>query len=177
MLECRAFALLGAATLITALAGCGAGSTTPAAPVATAPTPAPVQQASPLQSVQIVARGSEVFPGSSVTDFVPGQLSYSSTSSISGDLKFTAAISAEDFQRLANLVESANLTKTLGELPAGVGPCRSFGYDIAIKRGGVTYQFTIPGDKTCGGLAPAGLDALLNLQTELLAKYTPKAGN
>lgn len=178
MLEHRAMTLLGAAALMAALAGCGAGSNAPPAASAATPTPASVQQVGPLQSMHIEGGGSEVFGSGSVTDFAPGLLSYSATSLLTPPVKFNAILSDEDFQRLAALVESANLTKTLGELPAGNAPCRINGYYIEIKRGGVTYAFTIPGTKLCGGLTPpAGLMELLNLQTELLAKYTPKAGN
>lgn len=174
MLEHRAMALLSAFTLMAALAGCGAGSSAPAAPVATAPTPAPVQQAGPLQSVHIAGGRNEVTGASSVTHFAPGLLDYSATSLVSPDIKFTAALSDEDFQRLAALVDAYNLTRTLDELPPGDAPCRAGAVEIEIKRGGVAYPFTIPGSKLCGGLMPPGLEALFKLQNELLLKYTPK---
>jgi hypothetical protein len=173
MLKRRALALPGAVVLMAALAACGAGSTAPAAP---ALAPMPVQQELKLQSVHIVNKGSEVFPGTAVTDFAPAQLSYSSTSSVSGNLQFNAVLAAEDFQRLAALVESARLISTLGMSTGTEAPCRHLGYEITIKRNDVTYLFMIPGPQTCGAAVRAGLNELLNLQAELLAKYTPKTG-
>jgi hypothetical protein len=180
MLEHRALALLGAAILTSALAGCGAGSSAPATPVAAAPAPVPVpvQPAGPVQSVHISGGGSEVEGSSSVTDFAPGMLSYKFTSLVSPqNVEFTAVLSDQDFQRLATLIESGNLTTTLSQVPAGDAPCRINGYAIEIKRGGVTYKFSIPGTKLCGGLTPPpGLFDLIKLQDELVAKYRPQAG-
>jgi hypothetical protein len=156
---------------MAALAACGGGGDNIAASA-----PPPVQQAPTLQGVHIVDKGGEVGPSTSVTDFAPGKLSYDFTAAPSVSVKFDAVLASEDFARLAALVESANLTKTLGQ-PAGYdAPCRHLGYEIEIKRSDATFQFTIPGTQVCGVAARAGLSDLLNLSHELVAKYTPKAG-
>lgn len=182
MLTKRVMAVLGTATLAVALGGCGGGGgggDDVAAPsVAAAPAPAPVQQAVRLQSVHIVDKGSEIKPSTEVTDFAPGKLSYNLTSPayVSGDKKFDAALSTEDFDRLAALIESDNLLKTLGEVDVGAAPCRHLGYEIDIKRSDATYHFTIPGWKVCGAAVVPGLLDLLDLQDALVLKYSPKAG-
>jgi hypothetical protein len=166
---------LGGLVLAAALAACGGGGDV-AAPVP--PAPPPVQQQVRLLSVHIFDKGNQVVPGTSVTDFAPGKLSYTLTSapSIYGDVKFDAALANEDFERLAALVESARLTTTLGEPSSYDAPCRHFGYEIEIKRSDAAYQFSIPGTQVCGLAARAGLFDLLRLRDELVAKYKPKTG-
>jgi hypothetical protein len=166
-------AVVGGAALMGALAACGGGTGNVAAPA-----PTPVQQEARLQSVHIVDKGSEVVPGTSVADFAPGKLSYILTSapSVYGNVQFDAVLANEDFERLAALVASDNLTKTLGEPSSYDAPCRHLGYEIEIKRSDATFRFTIPGTQVCGQAARAGLLDLLRLQNELVAKYTPKAG-
>jgi hypothetical protein len=169
-----AMRLLGGAALIAALAACGGGGDSAATPVAP-----PVQQAPTLQSVHIVDKGSEIAPNASVTDFAPGKLSYTLTlvPSVYGSLQFDAILAGEDFARLAALVESANLTKTLGEPSSYDAPCRHLGYDIEIARSDATFRFTIPGTQVCGAATRAGLTDLLRLRDELVAKYRPKTGS
>ena len=93
------------AILAAALGGCGGGGGDVVAPAV--PIPPPVQQAVLLQSVHIFDKGSEVFPGTAVTDFAPGKLSYTLTSAppIDGNGKFDAVLASEDFDRLAALIE------------------------------------------------------------------------
>jgi hypothetical protein len=174
MLKKTALTMLSGVALMTALTACGGGADNAAVPA----SPMPVQQDVKLLSVHIVDKGSEVVPGTSVTDFAPGKISYALTSapSIYGDVKFEAVLAGEDFERLAALVASANLTKTLGEPSSYDAPCRHLGYEIEIKRTDAAYQFAIPGTQVCGLAARAGLIDLLRLRNELVAKYTPKTG-
>jgi hypothetical protein len=173
MLSKFAKAALISATLMAAITGCGGGNISPPS------TASAVQPAAGLQSVHIVDKGSEIVPGTSVTDLTPGKLSYALTGTArgTGDVKFDAVLAASDFDRLANLVELDKLTDTLGVPSSYDAPCRHLSYEIEIKRNNLTYQFQIPGTQVCGIAARAGLLDLLALRTELVNKYSPKPGS
>jgi hypothetical protein len=145
--------------LAAALSACGGGDS---------PTPAPV-----LQSIRIVNNGGEIAVSRSATDYAPSRIAHEATSTGSAPVQFSAALSADDFNRLAALVKAKNLTSTLGTPNSLSAPCRHNGYDIAIVMSDARYQFAIPGTQTCGAALKPELDELLQLNTQLINKYRP----
>lgn len=153
-------------SMMVGLSACGGeGSDAPAPPAATRAT---------LQSVKIVNLGSEPSPGSSVTEITPTR--FMLVARFSNDTPYQqvdVGIDAADFERLAALVESADLIRTLGENTGANGVCRHLGYEITIVRNGTPYQFSIPGGQTCGNAANAAFNKLMELHRELSSKYAP----
>lgn len=152
-----------AGLLALALCGCGGGDD----PV---PPPGPG-----LQALQIVYKGSFVTLTSSRTDITPGRLQYTETGPGTLSRQFDGALAPADFQRLAALVDSADLIRGLAVRtgPPGPGVCRSEGYDIAITSNDVRHNFSLHGSETCGASANPALGQLTALHAELLFKYLP----
>lgn len=128
-----------------------------------------------LQAVQIVYKGSFVTLTSSRTDITPGRLLYTETGPGTAGRQFDGALQPADFQRLAALVDSADLIRGLAVRtgPAGPGVCRSEGYDVSITRNDVRHDFSIPGSETCGSTGNPAMNQLSALHAELLFKYLP----
>lgn len=145
--------------LAAAVSACGGGDSS---------TPAPI-----LQSIRIVNNGSESAVSRSATDYAPSRITHEATGTGTAPLQFSAALSADDFNRLAALVNAKNLTSTLGTLNSLSAPCRHNGYDIGVVMSDARYQFTIPGTQTCGAALKPELDELLQLNTQLINKYRP----
>lgn len=126
-----------------------------------------------LQSLQIVNKGIVLTPGTTTTDYAPNRIHYQALIANFPPEQFTAVLSAEDFARLAALVDSRDLVRVLGQPNAIHAPCRHNGYQIAITKDNLEYRFDIPGSQTCGAALVPALGALLELSGELVIKYTP----
>lgn len=150
--------------LALGLSACGGGDDDPS------PPPGPG-----LQAVQIVSKGSFVAQASSRTDITPGRLQFTETEVGTILRQIDAVLQPADFQRLAALVDSADLIRGLAVHtgPPGAGVCRSLGYDVSITRNDVRHDFSLYGSETCGASANPALIQLLALHTELLSKYGP----
>ncbi|MFC0253704.1 hypothetical protein [Massilia consociata] len=125
-----------------------------------------------LQSVKVVNLGSQVEPGSEVTEITPTRFVHSSKVGGLPHQQVDVAIDAADFKRLAALVESADLIRTLGVDTGVHGLCRHLGYEITIVRNNVPYNFSIPGGQTCIG-SNAAFKELMGLYVDLKSKYAP----
>ena len=152
---------IAALALLAGLAACGGSSD------ATAPAPR-------LQSLH-VAGGSYVTLGSSVLDITASELKYVRMQGPTVDADFRGPISAADFQRLATLVDTADLTKTLGQRTGISAPCRASDVNISIVTDKARHDFVIPGGETCGAAASPAYLQLNALTSELIAKYVPAA--
>lgn len=150
---------IAAVLLMAGLAGCGGSDDF-------APAPR-------LQSLH-VAGGSYVTQNSFVLDISSSELKYLGTRGATVETDFRGPISAEDFQRLASLVESANLTQTLGQRTGLSAPCRSSDVEISITTEKARHDFVIPGAETCGAAASPAYSQLSALYSELLVKYLPQ---
>lgn len=154
-------------SMMAGLSACGGGgSDTPVPPVQVAPV-------ATLQSVKIVDLGSLASQGSGVTEITPARFVRSTKVADIPYQQIDVAIAAADFERLAALVESADLTRTLGENTGFHAPCRHLGYEITIVRNNIPYNFSIPGGQTCGLGANAAFNKLMGLYSELVVKYAP----
>lgn len=157
---------LAAVALMVGLAGCGGGSGDPVALPAR------------LQSLDVVTHGSVVTLNSYVLKITSSELKFVETRAGKVTTDFSGQISAEDFQRVAALVDSANLTQTLGQRTGVSAPCRSADVDISITTDRAKHDFVIPGAETCGGAASPAYLQLSTLYSELIVKYVaPPAQN
>lgn len=150
------FKAISATLLMFALAGCGGSDDF---------VPAPR-----LQSLH-VAGGSYVTQTYFVLDITASELKYVGLRGATVETDFRGPISAADFERLAALVESANLTQTLGQRTGGSAPCRTSDVEISIATAKATHDFVIPGSETCGGVANPAYTQLNALYSELIVKY------
>ncbi len=157
-------------SMMAGLSACGGGGDAPAPPVQVTPPPAPVPT---LQSLKIVDLGSLASQQSGVTEITPARFVLSSKVAETPYQQVDVAIAAADFARLAALVESADLTRTLGENTGIYAPCRHLGYEITIVRNNTPHNFAIPGGQTCGGASNAAFVKLMELYSELVLKYAP----
>lgn len=150
---------IAAIMLAAGLAACGGGSDEA--------VPAPR-----LQSLH-VAGGSYVTQSYFVLDVTSAELKYVATRGATVDTEFRGPISAADFQRLATLVESANLTQALGERSGVTAPCRTSDTQIAITTDKARHDFIVPGGETCGAGVTAAYAQLSALYVDLIEKYVP----
>lgn len=155
-------------SMMAGLSACGGGGDD-----APAPAPAPPAPVATLQSVKIVDLGSLASQSSGVTEITPARFVLSSKVADTPYQQVDVAIAAADFARLAALVESAELTRTLGENTGVYAPCRHQGYEITIVRNNIPHNFAIPGGQTCGGASNAAFNKLMELYAELVVKYAP----
>lgn len=152
-----------AVLLVTGLAACGGGDDY-------VPPPR-------LQSLH-VAGGSYVTQTYFVLDITSNELKYVGMRGATVEAEFRSPISGADFERLAALVESANLTQTLAQRTGLSAPCRSSDTQISITTEKAKHDFVIPGAETCGPAASPAYTQLSALYHELLNKYwLPESGS
>jgi hypothetical protein len=145
---------IAAIAIMAALASCGGGDDYVLPPR--------------LQSLH-VAGGTYVTQNYFVLDITSSELKYVGLRGSTVETDFRGPISAADFERLAALVQSANLTQTLGQLPDGSAPCRVSDTEISITTDKAKHDFVIPGAKSC--LANPPFSQLSTLYQELIFKY------